>query len=88
MNAHVSAHAAVWFEIPVTDMERARAFYGAVLQNELSLNEDGPNPMGMFVAGIGTRSPATSIQASPRLLEQARPSIFPWLRRSKRQWSA
>jgi predicted enzyme related to lactoylglutathione lyase len=50
MNAHVPAHAAVWFEIPVTDMERARAFYGAVLQNELSLNEDGPNPMAMFVA--------------------------------------
>ncbi len=50
MNAHVPAHAAVWFEIPVTDMERARAFYGAVLQNELSLNEDGPNPMAMFAA--------------------------------------
>ena len=50
MNAHVPAHAAIWFEIPVTDMERARAFYGAVLQNELSLNEDGPNPMAMFAA--------------------------------------
>ena len=40
--------AAHWFEIPVTDMQRARAFYGAVLQNELRDQEGGPNPMSMF----------------------------------------
>ncbi len=50
MNAYVPSHAAVWFEIPVTDMERAQKFYGAVLQNELSLHDDGPNPIGMFKA--------------------------------------
>ena len=38
----------VWFEIPVTDMDRAMAFYAAVLQYELTDQNDGPNPMAMF----------------------------------------
>ena len=50
MTQPMPAHAAVWFEIPVTDIERSRAFYGAVLQSDLSLNEDGPNPMAIFAA--------------------------------------
>ena len=37
----------VWFEIPVTDMARAKAFYGAVLQNQLT-DQNGPNPMAVF----------------------------------------
>src|SRR5690606_29287677 len=40
--------AAHWFEIPVTDMARAKAFYGAVLQNELKDEEGGPNPIAIF----------------------------------------
>lgn len=40
----------VWVEIPVTDMDRAKAFYGAVLQNELFDEEGGPNPMARFRA--------------------------------------
>lgn len=43
------AHAAVWFEIPVSNMDRARKFYGAVLQNELT-DMEGPNPMARFAA--------------------------------------
>ena len=50
MTAFVPANAAVWFEIPVTDLDRARAFYGAVLQNEIKAQDGGPNPMAMFVA--------------------------------------
>lgn len=50
MTQPMPAHAAVWFEIPVTDIERSRAFYGAVLQSDLSLNEDGPNAMAIFAA--------------------------------------
>lgn len=38
----------VWFEIPVTDLDRARAFYSAVLGRELSRTDDGPNPMVAF----------------------------------------
>lgn len=46
MNA--PANAAAWFEIPVTDMDRAKAFYNAVLETELVDEQDGPNPMAMF----------------------------------------
>jgi uncharacterized protein len=42
------ANAAVWFEIPVTDMTRSMAFYGDVLGTELALDETGPNPMALF----------------------------------------
>ena len=51
MSTFVPQHAAVWFEIPVTDMERSKAFYGAVLQNNLTDNAEGPNLMAMFAAG-------------------------------------
>jgi predicted enzyme related to lactoylglutathione lyase len=46
----VPEHAAVWFEIPVTDMVRAKDFYNSVLQTELADGEGGPNPMSMFPA--------------------------------------
>lgn len=50
MNAFVPQNAFVWAEIPVTDMDRAKAFYAAVLQNELTDQNDGPNPMAVFAA--------------------------------------
>lgn len=44
----ISAHAVAWFEIPVTDMARAKAFYNAVLETGLIDEDSGPNPMSMF----------------------------------------
>ena len=44
-------HAVVWAEIPVTDMDRAKAFYGAVLEREPADEVGGPNPMARFAAG-------------------------------------
>lgn len=41
-------HMVVWAEIPVTDMDRSRAFYEAVLNCEMRLEESGPNPILMF----------------------------------------
>ncbi len=38
----------VWAEIPVTDMDRAIAFYGKVFDTELNKDETGPNPVAMF----------------------------------------
>jgi uncharacterized protein len=38
----------VWFEIPVTDLNRARAFYSAVLGRDIARNDDGPNPIVAF----------------------------------------
>lgn len=37
-----------WFEIPVDDLDRAKAFYEAVFGVEISLNEMGPLKMGWF----------------------------------------
>jgi predicted enzyme related to lactoylglutathione lyase len=57
MNASAPENAAVWFEIPVSDMERAKAFYSAVTGCELTDNHDGPNPMAVFAsAGPGSVS--------------------------------
>lgn len=40
--------AAVWFEIPTTDMERAKKFYATVLVTQFQENNNGPNPMAVF----------------------------------------
>lgn len=42
-----------WFEIPVTDLTRARAFYETVLETELAETEMGPNRMAWFPMEAG-----------------------------------
>ncbi|GAB5448470.1 VOC family protein [Gymnodinialimonas sp.] len=39
---------ACWFEIAVSDLDASMAFYGSVLQQELSIDNSGPNPMVML----------------------------------------
>jgi predicted enzyme related to lactoylglutathione lyase len=39
---------AVWFEIPVTDMARAKAFYAAVVGAPLEDQDGGSNPVANF----------------------------------------
>ena len=41
-------HSVVWFEIPVTDMKRSKAFYDTVFKTELVEDSTGPNVMAMF----------------------------------------
>ena len=41
-------HFAVWMELPVTDLDRAAAFYNTVFDTELKRDESGPNPMAIF----------------------------------------
>lgn len=48
----------IWFEIPVVDMERGKAFYEAVFDRKLTVVDMGPRQMAMFpmemgVPGIG-----------------------------------
>jgi uncharacterized protein len=50
MSKSIPDNAAVWFEIPVADMNRAKAFYSAVLETELKDDDTGPNPMAIFPA--------------------------------------
>lgn len=42
-------HAISWFEIPVTDFERARKFYSAIYDFEMPVSEMGANKMGFFL---------------------------------------
>jgi uncharacterized protein len=39
---------AVWFEIPVTDMERAKNFYSFVFHLDIQVEEMGGTPYGFF----------------------------------------
>jgi len=54
MTTFVPENAAVWFEIPVADQARAKAFYAAVLGGELKDQDGGPNPMSVFPAASGS----------------------------------
>ena len=42
------ANATVWAEIPVTDMDRAQAFYKAVGFADFAPMDGGPNPIAIF----------------------------------------
>ena len=53
MSAFKPASAVIWVEIPVTDLDKSKAFYGAVLQNELSIDDMGPAPTAVFSYGEG-----------------------------------
>ncbi len=50
MSNFIPANAAVWFEIPVRDLDRAKAFYGSVLATELKDEAMGPNQTAIFPA--------------------------------------
>ena len=62
-------HFAVWTEIPVTDMDRAIAFYNEVFDMDLKKDETGPNPMAVFP----TQNPDTGVSGHlyPDKLENA-----------------
>lgn len=42
------AHMISWFELPVTDMDRAVAFYSEILQHPIPVEDMGPIKMGML----------------------------------------
>ena len=46
-------NAAVWFEIPVTDMDRSKKFYTQILKTEFEDQNTGPNPMAIFGYSAG-----------------------------------
>lgn len=43
----------IWFEIPVVDMERGKAFYEAVFGRQLTVVSMGPRQMAMFPMEMG-----------------------------------
>lgn len=53
-----NSHTAVWFEIPVGDLDRAVAFYSKMLEVELHVAEYGPTKMAVFPGSGGEASEA------------------------------
>jgi uncharacterized protein len=49
----LTRHALNWFEIPVEDFERAKRFYGRVLDYEMPEHRWGANRMGLLRFGEG-----------------------------------
>ncbi|HMN85028.1 MAG TPA: VOC family protein [Bauldia sp.] len=48
-------NAAIWFEIPVPDLKRSKAFFGAVLATELKDEHEDTVPVAVFpAAGPGS----------------------------------
>jgi predicted enzyme related to lactoylglutathione lyase len=43
----------IWFEIPVVDIERGKAFYEAVFDRKLTVVDMGPRQMAMFPMEMG-----------------------------------
>jgi predicted enzyme related to lactoylglutathione lyase len=50
-----------WFEIPVTDLSRAKTFYEAVLGVEVTESEMGPKRMGWFPMEMGAAGSAGTL---------------------------
>ena len=50
-----------WFEIPVSDIDRAKSFYEAILGIELALNEMGVMKMAWFPMTMGAAGAAGTL---------------------------
>lgn len=50
-----------WFEIPVTDLARAKSFYESALSVEITETEMGPNTMGFFPMEMGAAGSAGTL---------------------------
>ena len=61
-----------WFEIPVTDMDRAKRFYEAVFEVEISIHDLGGLVMGWFPYEEGVKGISGSLVKH----EMYRPSDF------------
>ena len=45
----MTTHAIAWFDLPVTDFDRAKAFYSAIFDFDMPEMMMGPNRMGFFL---------------------------------------
>jgi len=50
-----------WFEIPVSDLSRAKSFYEACLSIKIAETEMGPNKMGWFPMEMGVAGAAGAL---------------------------
>ena len=70
-------NSAVWFEIPVSDMKRAKAFYDTVCMTDLQVDSSGPNPMASISVPIARPRIASVALSMITLLWQAAKHAVP-----------
>ena len=58
----------VWVEIPVSDIERATKFYGALLQSEFPIYDDGVRRTAMLTDTAGDAGVGASLTQSDNFL--------------------
>jgi len=59
------ANIAVWFEIPVSDLNRAKKFYSDILNVEFEDKEKGPMTMAMFPFNAETPGASGALVKGP-----------------------
>ena len=58
-----------WFEIPVSDLSRAKTFYETILALEITESEMGPNKMGWFPMEMGASGSAGTLIKGKRTVK-------------------
>ena len=61
----VQSNSLNWFEIPATDLERAKKFYETIFNIEMSVMEMGPMKVASFPYEMGSGKVAGGVATSP-----------------------
>ncbi len=64
-----------WFEIPVNDFDRAKAFYNHIFNVEMPENQMGPNRMGFFLYDSGNGGIGGAIVQGPDYIPSQRGAL-------------
>jgi uncharacterized protein len=67
----MNTHAINWFEIPVSDFQRARKFYETIFSYEMPVSEMGPATMGFFIYDFQNQGRGGAIVHNPELYTPA-----------------
>ena len=66
---------AVWFEIPVSDLDASVAFYNEVAQTKLEIDNTGPNPMAIFPTKAPGSGPSGHLYPGKPITDGSGPTI-------------
>jgi uncharacterized protein len=63
----MNTHAINWFEIPVSDFQRAKTFYESIFSFEMPVSEMGTATMGFFIYDFQNQGRGGAIVHNPNL---------------------
>jgi uncharacterized protein len=61
----MNTHAINWFEIPVSNFERAKKFYESIFRYEMPVTQMGPATMGFFIYDFKNQGRGGAIVHNP-----------------------